>query len=104
LTTTYQVHLYLFQNEFKKFEEIKLQEKRKPKFKEMLKRSITNNAPSFLDTHNSLQYRNWGTGSVMPSMKPKPQAATTDLPFKASSMYRSDFHTVILPKTQMVTQ
>lgn len=63
----------------------------------------TIDAPSFLDTQNSLQYRNWGTGAVMPSMKPSPKVATTDIPFKASSMYRSDFHTVTLPKTKIIT-
>jgi hypothetical protein len=39
----------------------------------------------------------------MPSMKPSPKVATTDIPFKANSMYRTDFHNVILPKTQLVT-
>ena len=55
----------------------------------MRNKYIVNDAPSFLDTHNNLQYRNWGTGTVMPSMKPSPKAATTDMPFKAKTMYRT---------------
>lgn len=67
------------------------------------KRSSSNDAPTFLDTHNNFQYRNWGTGSVMPSMKPSPKVSTTDIPFNASSMYRTDFHDMVLPKTQIVS-
>lgn len=39
----------------------------------------------------------------MPSMKPSPKVSTTDIPFNASSMYRTDFHDMVLPKTQIVS-
>ncbi len=39
----------------------------------------------------------------MPSMKPSPKVATTDVPFKANTMYRTDFHNVTLPRTQLIT-
>lgn len=70
-------------NQKDKINKIKLMECQRNKY------DFNKDAPTFLDTHNNLQYRNWGTGTVMPSMKPSPKAATTDLPFKANSVYRS---------------
>lgn len=39
----------------------------------------------------------------MPSMKPSPKSATIDIPFKATSMYRSEFHNISMPKTKIIT-
>lgn len=55
-----------------------------------------------MDTHNHREYKNWGPGSMMPSMRPQNHPAITDMPFKATTMYKNEFHEIKCPKSKLV--
>jgi hypothetical protein len=56
-------------------------------------------APRFLDTQNKIDFLNWAGKSYVPSMKPHEKSGVTNLPFEATTIYKTDFE----PKTTTQT-
>jgi hypothetical protein len=47
--------------------------------------------PRFMKTMNANDFLNWGTQNSVPSMKPSYKSAVTQVPFSATSVYKTDF-------------
>lgn len=47
--------------------------------------------PRFLKTMNANDFLNWGAQNSVPSMKPSYKSAVTQVPFSATSVYKTDF-------------
>jgi hypothetical protein len=57
--------------------------------------------PGFYETHNKSEFLNWAGKNYVPSMKPSERSAVTNLPFEATSSYRTDFEGKSAPPTPL---
>lgn len=88
----------MYQKEFR-YHPIKTESCKRPKRRLDTSHLDDEKAPRFLDTQNKIDFLNWAGKSYVPSMKPQEKSVATNLPFEATSIYKSDFDPKVTTQT-----